>query len=241
MNAGDDNLLMRYLPWVAGVFLVFVFCRLGFWQLDRAQQKIDLHHAFQNPAGHVEIPRDRLPNLYEPLLAEGRYMANRQVLIENAIVNSKLGFWVITPFVFSNNEPPLLVNRGWIEKPSDGSLPDIALADERIKVLGKSGELPVVGLRPGEAFENIGDWPRMAVWPTVDEIATQLEQPVQEFVLLLDPTEPNGFRRDWVPKVSGPSTHYGYAFQWFALATAVVVLLIWLIRRGRREAAANDD
>ena len=240
MNANDDNVLMRYLPWAAGAFLVVVFCRLGLWQLDRAQQKIDLHNAFQNPAGHIAIPDDRLPNQYEQLFAYGRYMTHRQVLIENAVVDSKLGYWVITPFVFGSNDAPLLINRGWVEKSQDGSLPDLTLPQERITVRGKSGALPKVGIRPGEAFENVGDWPRLAVWPTVDEIATQLERPVQEFVLLLDPAEPHGFKRDWVPKVSGPSTHYGYAFQWFAMAAAVLVLLFWFARRARAKATDND-
>jgi len=96
--------------------------------------------------------------------------------------------------------------------------------------------LPRVAIRPGEAFAVHGDWPRVAVYPSLREVADELGEEVLPIVLLLRPEAEDGFVRHWQPNVSGPMTHYSYAFQWFALALAVVAITAWhLHKRYRRD------
>ena len=49
--------------------------------------------------------------------------------------------------------------------------------------------------------------------------------------MLLDENAEDGFVRRWQPNVSGPMTHYSYAFQWFSLAVATLLIAGWQMRK----------
>ena len=235
-ESSDDNVnrqvyLHKYLPPLAAVLLIALFARLGFWQLDRAAEKIAMQQAFDQPEAFQPIDAIERPDKFEPLTASGRYDADHQVLIDNAIVANRLGYFVITPL--DTDSGTVLVNRGWV--PKDGAVrPDVVVATTTRTVHGKSSSLPQVGIRPGPGFVGQQTWPRIAVWPTLDEVAQQLGRDVLPFVLLLEPDDTDGYVRQWRPQQAGPSKHYGYAFQWFAMASAVAGLLIWQLRRNRK-------
>jgi len=227
--------VQHYLPGVAGMLLIALFARLGIWQLDRAAEKNALAEAFASPASVTEVSPGLEPEPYQPIAASGHYLADRQVLIENIVNNGRIGYYAITPLEISADQPLLLVNRGWIPKsPEQTALPDLSLADGRRRISGRAGRLPRVGIRPGEAFADRLSWPRVGVWPTYQEMAAEIGRDVLPFVLLLDPDQESGFARQWQPRESGSSTHYGYAFQWFAMAIAVAALLGWQLSRGRK-------
>lgn len=229
-------MLRRLIPPLAGIILIVLFVRLGFWQLDRAQQKIDMQQAFDNPARFAQVSEDLRPEPFQAIKSRGRYLSNQQIVIENAIQDGSLGYYVITPLEFSSYEPLLLVNRGWIQKDMRQDVPpDIELDGPAGSIHGKAGNLPRVGIRPGEAFADHSEWPRVGVWPTLDEAAAELGRDVLPYVLLLDPDQDNGYSRRWSPTQGGPSTNYGYAFQWFAMAIALLAIMGWNLRkRGRR-------
>lgn len=231
-------MLRRLIPPLVGTILIVLFVRLGFWQLDRAQQKIDMQQAFDNPARVALVSEDLQPGPYQAIKSRGRYLSDQQIVIENAIQDGALGYYVITPLEFSSYAPLLLVNRGWIRKDMQQyGLPDIEPEGPAGAIRGKAGNLPRVGIRPGEAFADHGEWPRVGVWPTLDEAAAELGRDVLPFVLLLDPDQDNGYSRRWKPAQSGPSTNYGYAFQWFAMAIALLAIMGWNLRKkGRRDA-----
>ena len=46
----------------------------------------------------------------------------------------------------------------------------------------------------------------------------------------------DGLARHWPPPASDVQKHYGYAFQWFAMATVLAILYVWyrFIRPRRR-------
>jgi cytochrome oxidase assembly protein ShyY1 len=83
----------------------------------------------------------------------------------------------------------------------------------------------------GAAIESATDWPRHAVYPTLDELAAALRRELQPFVLLLSPDEDYGLLRRWEPAEIGPGRHYAYAFQWFAMAVVLAGLLAWNFRK----------
>ena len=221
----------RLLPPFAALVLVVLFTALGFWQLDRAEQKRALESAFESGGAAREVTADAEPKLYQNIRATGRYLDERQFLIANIVQDGRLGFYVVTPLELAGGGPLLLVNRGWAPRPADGGLPDVAVADGPRTVEGRAGRLPRVGIRPGEALDARGSWPRVATFPTADELAEALEQPVLPFVLLADPDPSSALARNWEPRRIGPSRHIGYAVQWFALAAAVVAVTIVVYRK----------
>lgn len=237
-QAVHNSLIQRYLPVFAGLLFMALFVRLGIWQLDRAEEKAALAAAFDNPANMARVSEGLAPETYQAIGAKGSYLAGRQVLIDNVVRNGRVGYYVITPFEFSTDAPLLLVNRGWVIKdPSQSTLPDLSVDTTTLNISGKAGRLPRVGIRPGEAFADRISWPRIGVWPTSLEIAAEVGRDVLPYVLLLDPQQAPGFERQWKPPDTGTSTHYGYAFQWFAMAATVAGLMAWHFRRRR----GNDD
>lgn len=231
----ETPLVRKYVPPIAGLLLIALFVSLALWQLDRAAQKEALLALFENDAPYSRVSDFSSLNEFDRIQVDGRFLGDRQVLIDNIIQNSRPGYYIITPFKPNANYPLLLVNRGWIPKsPSADELPT-AQVDQKIRtVRGLVGHLPRVAIRPGEAFEGAADWPRVAVYPDLDDVATQLGETVLPVVLLLSPDEEDGFARRWQPTVSGPMMHYGYAFQWSALAATVAAILFWHLRPRRR-------
>lgn len=223
------------VPPLAAVVLVLLFTSLGLWQLDRAEQKRALQASFASEGTSVTVTAETEPPLYEHIRATGRFLGERQFLIDNIVQDGRLGFYVITPLELDSRQPLLLVNRGWLPRRPDGGLPDVGITSEPYTIDGRAGQLPRVGLRPGKALDADGGWPRTATYPTLDELATALQRPVLPYVMLADPDPASGFVRRWEPQQPGPSRNIGYAFQWFALATAVVVITVVVYRKGRAQ------
>lgn len=222
------------LPALAGLVLLAAFVTLGFWQLDRAAEKREIRDAFDAEGEYVTLSAIASYERFAPLKATGRYLEQRQILIENVVLDGRLGYYVITPFEFSADQPLLLVNRGWLPKEADetATLP-IAVSGREQEIRGRVGRLPRVGIRPGRAFDDDAGWPRRAVWPETQEVAAALGREVLPFVLLADPEPSSGLKRRWQPQEIGPMRHLGYAVQWFALALAVIVTAVVLYRRKR--------
>ena len=213
-----------------------LFITLGFWQLDRAEQKRALEEAFADTGSYVPVTAAMDYELYQPLTASGRYLHERQFLIDNMILDGRLGYYVVTPFEYAIGEPLLLVNRGWVATKAGSEPAGISGAPNEgvTTVKGRAGQLPRVGIRAGEAFmDDGGGWPRIANWPTLDELSASLGRDVLPFVLLADPEPGSTLIRRWQPQQAGPMRHIGYAFQWFALALAVVVVAIVVYRKQR--------
>jgi surfeit locus 1 family protein len=236
------------LPPLAGIALVVLFVNLGLWQLERAEEKRAVEAAFTD-AGESVVVNDIVRNsdakvgdgavaLYQPLSASGTYLADRQFLIDNMILEGRVGYFVVTPFEFSREEPLLLVNRGWLPKTSEADVASAIEIDDDAgqgTVTGKAGKLPRVGIRAGDAFTGTRDWPRVANWPTLDELASALDRDLLPFILLADPDPGSGLVRSWEPRQAGPMRHIGYAVQWFALAAAVLVTAFVVYRKRRQE------
>ncbi len=229
--------LLGYLPYVVGTILVVQFAALGVWQIDRGVQKRAEKAAFDSQAGFAAWSDGMEVRSFQRLKATGAFDAEHQFLLENIIINSRYGYYVITPLVVADDEPLLLVNRGWVERTSqefDASM--IGLEASRVTVRGRAGSLPRAGYRMGEAVTPASDWPLRAVYPGLDDLARALGREVQPFVLLMDPQDELGFYRHWVPEEMGPGRHFAYALQWFAMGIVLAALLVWNYRKRGLEA-----
>ena len=236
MNINVEKQLPSWLPLVVGTVLVAQFAGLGVWQISRGLGKLESRQAFEASTGYYNYHDGAEVRPYQALKASGRFDAERQFLLDNIILNSRYGYYVLTPLELGDNEPLLIVNRGWIEK--SGPMPDVAAAAERIAldvdrvtVRGRVGSLPKPGMRMGDAITSTDRWPILAVYPTREDLAQQLGRDIQPFVLLMDPEDDNGFLRYWVPAEMGPGKHFAYAFQWFAMGAVLAGLLTWHYRK----------
>lgn len=228
MNQAPKKSLPRWLPIVLGTLLVVQFAGLGVWQVNRGLEKRATHQAFNAQSGFAAWSNGMQIRPYQKLSASGRFDADRQILLDNIIINSRYGYYVLTPLIVGADEPLLLINRGWLEKAGQDLDPQrIALQAGTMSVNGRAGSLPKAGYRMGESMQPGASWPKHAVYPTLAELAAALGQDVQPFVLLLDPADEHGYLRNWEPSEMGPAQHFGYAFQWFAMAAVLGALLAW--------------
>jgi surfeit locus 1 family protein len=219
------------LPYALGAVLVVQLAGLGAWQISRAQEKRAAQEAFDLQTRFTRFVHGMDVTPYQRLSAEGVFDAAHQFLLDNIIVDSRYGHYVLTPLVYSDDEPVLIVNRGWIERSGEEiDASTLAVPEQRLTVRGRAGALPRAGYRMGAPIES-STWPLHAVYPTLEELAAFLGREVQPFVLLMDPGEGPGLLRRWEPAEMGPRRHYAYAFQWFAMAVVLAGLLAWNFRR----------
>ena len=238
MTTETKKSLPPWLPFVVGAILVVQFAALSVWQINRGLEKRADRAAFAERTTFA-VFRDGVDvRSYQSIKVDGRFVSGQQFLLDNIIMNSRYGFYVLTALEIAADEPLLVVNRGWIEK--SGPNPDlaavaesIAVAESRLTVRGRVGSLPKPGVRMGDAILQQDAWPRVAVFPTAEDLAASLGRDVQPFVLLMDPDDEYGFLRHWVPEEMGPGKHFGYALQWFAMGAVLAALLVWNYRRRR--------
>ncbi len=232
MNDTVKTKIMSWIPYVIGAILVVQFAGLGVWQVSRAFEKRAEQQAFVTQTGFASWSDGVDVRPFQKLKATGHFDVEHQFLLENIIINSRLGYYVLTPLHVADDTPLLLINRGWFERSSEAiDVDSLALPPDRVTVRGRAGSLPKAGYRMGEAVPADAEWPKRAVYPILDEIAAALGEPVQPFVLLMDPDDDHGFFRHWVPEEMGPGRHYAYALQWFAMGIVLAGLLIWNFRK----------
>lgn len=242
MNATSNSSLPGWLPYVAGALLVVQFAGLGAWQVSRGLEKRATIELFGDEARFGVWSPGTEVRPYQRLQVSGHFDGDHQFLLDNIIVDGRIGYYVITPFELTDSEEPLLVNRGWLPRSGPEFDTDIVrVSQERMTVHGRAGSLPRAGYRMGEPILPDSAWPKVAVYPSAGDIASALGAGVQPFVLLLDPQEGHGYFRQWVPEEMGPGRHFAYALQWFAMGAALSALLVWNFRRGRidRDAATG--
>jgi len=237
VNNETKRPLPTWLPLVVGAFLVVQFAGLGAWQISRGMEKRATQHAYQDEASFTAWHDGVEVRSFQRLKATGRYDVEHQLVLDNIIINSRYGHYVVTPLLISADKPVLLINRGWIERDADGfDANRLSLPDGEITVRGRAGSLPKAGYKMGDAIEANQNWPMHAVYPSIEEVTAALGREIQPFVLLMDHTEEHGFLRHWVPSEFGPGKHFGYALQWFAMGAVLSGLLVWNYRKKRFDA-----
>jgi len=232
LNEATKKKILGWIPYVIGAILVVQFVALSAWQIDRGLQKRAEQQAFDSQAGFASWSNGMDIRSFQKLKVTGRFDSEHQILLENIIIDSRYGYYALTPLVIAEDEPLLVINRGWFERSgAEVDVTELLLPDDRVTVRGRAGSLPRAGYRMGDAIPPGTDWPKLAVYPLLDEVAQALGHEVQPFVLLMDPEDQHGFFRHWVPEEMGPGRHYAYALQWFAMGIVLAGLLVWNFRK----------
>ncbi|MGR8980394.1 MAG: SURF1 family protein [Gammaproteobacteria bacterium] len=231
---------MKFETIPTAVFLcVFpLLLALGFWQLDRAQEKrayLDLL-AGNKAAETITLTGAAAGSLvslrYRPAKAAGHYDAEHQFLIDNQIKDGRPGYLVLTPFKLKNGEKAVLVNRGWVPLTGDRSeLPDIRIKENQSMVKGRINSFPSVGIKLPGADKPTAGWPSIVQVVDTAILVKELGYPLFDFMIELDKDLPEGYKREWRELVIlPPEQHVAYAVQWFGLALTLALLFIWYSR-----------
>lgn len=105
---------------------------------------------------------------------------------------------------------------------------------------------PSKGFMSGPAMTPPARWPRIIQYFDYPAIASAMGEPIIAGVVQLQQPDkpsarPEALVANWEPAASGPEKHYGYAFQWFAMATALTVLYFSLSLGKTAHADSDND
>jgi cytochrome oxidase assembly protein ShyY1 len=230
--------------WLATLLLLIgcALCvRLGFWQWQRGSaRQAEWERFARGSATLVELGARALASvpLYQHVRVSGTLDAAHQFLLDNRSWQGHPGYEVLTP-LHRDGAVTVLVDRGWV--PFTGSraqLPPIGLsADAELALSARVGLLPSAGLALGHAAPA-GGWPAVTAFPTMDELARYLGEPLEGRLLLLDAAAAHGYVRDWQAPGLSPVRHFAYALQWWCFATLALGAALALHLRRRARGAA---
>ncbi len=234
------RLLLHALVLVA----VAAMITAGFWQLNRLGERRDRNATVAERRDMVSVDVASLLSVgqsysaasslqYRPVVAEGVFEYDAQVLIRNRTYRSSAGFWVLTPLRLASGTL-VAVNRGWV--PFGVGNGDIA-ADynppaQVVKVQGVlRATVTASGLQQADPADGVltemsrPDLARLSqqldadLLPAYIQLASQVPPTAQELpiaVPLDDLTE---------------GSHLTYAVQWFLFATVTAVGYPLILRR----------
>ncbi len=229
------------LATLAGVALTL---RLGFWQLDRSAQKVAIQTQIDARGGLAPLASADLAGsaaaaaaqFHRRAVLQGRWVAGHTVFLDNRQMDGAPGFYVVTPLRLEGRAEAVAVQRGWVPRdPRDRiALPSVATPSGPVEIAG------VIAPPPSRLFD-LGAEAVGAIRQNLDLAAYAGEAGVALLPLSVQQTDStatavDGLKRRWPAPQLDVSKHYGYAFQWFALAALMAGLYVWyqIIRPNRR-------
>lgn len=239
MQLGNRQFFPGLWPTLATLSILPLLLYLGFWQLDRAQQKTALHQHYlqrsnEPPIKSIEANMDISGLLWRKAILAGSFSNKHTFLLDNQVLNMQPGYYVFSPFEIDNGIT-LLVNRGWIRAGVDRSeTPMLDTPGGRLTLSGVIKAPPVTGwLLAEDTEEELGQGLFRLQHISPEDIGSRYQLTLTPYILRLDEGSAAGYERDWQQPGSGREKHLGYAFQWFAMASAL--LLIFLVVNLKKE------
>ena len=234
----------QLIPTLATLLVLPVLLWLGFWQLDRAEQKQTLQQSFEQksrlaPVAITDLDFSAFDSVrYRLVTADGYYDAEKQILLDNQIRNAQPGYHVYTPLKIDGLSGVILVNRGWVPLGvSRELLPNITIDQTVVSITGRISQ----PANPGLLLEAIGidqaSPPYVVQHIDYEKLSRLLDYSLIPIVILLDPDLDGGYERIWKPTFGGfgPQRHMGYAVQWFALAITLLIIYFVMSVKWQRQ------
>ena len=236
---------MRLNRWLllAAIGVALSTARLGWWQLDRAAQKVQLQQSLDErralpalsfadlPMKAADVPAAR----HRRAALQGRWLVDKPVVLDNRPMNARTGFYVVTPLLLDDGTA-VLVQRGWLPRdlqdrtrlaPFDTPSGAVEVHGQIAPALSRLYEFDAAA--SGSIRQNLD----------LDAYARESRLALRPWVLVQEggaAAPADGLLRQWPAPSTGVQKHYGYAFQWFSLCALTLVLYAWFqfIRPRRR-------
>ncbi|MDV6317234.1 SURF1 family protein [Idiomarina sp. HP20-50] len=232
------NIRFPLVATLVTLLAIAALVKLGFWQLERAEQKRQLFADYEqqqltNEAAQLSLLSSISPesHRFHYVAMTGEFVHQPVFFLDNQIEEGIVGYQVIALFQPKTTpEYYVPVNMGWLPAPATRqSLPEITLPRGQYDITGflyfPSDNQFVNNLYETELAEN-----RIRIQEFQPrEVAEQLDLPLSDYTFLLKSPATIGWQRDWQPQVMPPEKHQGYALQWFSLAVACLVIFLFAV------------
>jgi surfeit locus 1 family protein len=240
----EVELTRRGILATVAVFVVVAVCvRLGVWQLDRRDQRLERNAAIAERMEAAPVPLTALPDTvgltHRRVRMEGRYDHDRSIILGARSHRGAPGVYVFTPLHLGAGA--VLVNRGFLPSP-DAATIDLATVSRPPGaavegVLLPFPDVPVSG--GGEGFQTR--------WFRLDGPSIRAQYPYDLASLYL--LETAGSHRGAGGEAVAPTPldppaldagpHLSYAVQWFSFAT--IFLVGWVVLMVRKRGGQTES
>jgi len=227
----------KLVPTLAAAVGVLVTALLGNWQLNRAADKAQLQLRIEHAASHAPLhigaaPVNPVDVTYLGVETSGEFKSDGTVYIDNRVRKGVPGYEVVTALRIDASANYVLVKRGWIRAgPDRNDLPQVTTPMGTVTVEGMA--LPgnprlfelSTRVQSGRLWENV----------TVDRYRQAFNLELQPIMIQQRNDLGDGLVREWGRPDAGADRHRAYAFQWFGLCAAIIVIYVVLnVRRAAR-------
>lgn len=238
-----ENKRWRKPAWqilIATIAGIFFLSSLGVWQLLRGEEKKQIQQEIEHRKNSEPIAfsfpiTDPASLRFQRFRVQGKFISNKQFILDNRYSNHQVGFNIITPFKLLDSDKVVLVDRGWLplKGPRD-QLPNIEV-EENLRTLVGAAYVPYGKAFSLGAIDSSITWPRLIQYLDFKQLGTRLGYEVLPLTLRMQAEQPDTYKAQWVTIASSPNRNWGYAVQWFAMA--LTVLIIFLVMHRPRASA----
>ena len=218
--------MRRYLfPVLMGVLGVAVLTSLGFWQLDRMEEKRVYLDEMEARIANAPVPLPDVPeegrDKFQAVVAEGRFTGEYLEVLAGQ-KGASPGVMVIEAFQLADGRR-IMVQRGFVEEEARA----VPRPPHEATVAGNLHWPADTGSSTPPPDERTGLWfardvPAMAAKLNTEPTLIVAREPTGDGIAPM-PVDTSGI----------PNNHWGYAIQWFLLAATwagMTVFLLWRIR-----------
>ncbi|MBL4822140.1 MAG: SURF1 family protein [Colwellia sp.] len=231
--------------WLILTVLVFsALVKLGFWQNSRALEKehrlarieqLKSQTPLTLPQINLLAKTDNINDM--PVAITGMFEQQRVFLLDNQVNKGRLGYRAYQ--VLIAEKYAVLVNLGWLQGSINRQeLPKVKSLSGNHFVHGNVRLIELGMLLQEQVFSDV-QWPLRVQQVELDKFSILINRQLLPFVIYLDENAEIGFEKNWQPIVMPPEKHRAYAFQWFSLAVAWLMLMLWA-KFGARKTSVNN-
>lgn len=227
------------------VVVMAVLARLGFWQLDRLEQRRESNRllavALDQPP--LDLASEPLPANLENVenrlaVASGQYDIDNQVMLKVQNWQGRAGAHLITPLVFEDDQTAVLVDRGWIPE-ADNNPQGRAKYDiiDPVTVRGyvaQSQTLPQASIEDATTPQE--QWYRVDI-AGIDE---QMPYDLLPVYLLQEPGDNSTPPFRSAPDLElSEGNHLSYAMQWFIFSLGLGIGYLAFVNKQMEESKST--
>jgi len=242
LQIGNYLFAPKLIPTLASIVLVPFLASLGFWQLDRADQKREIDNGVKDAQAKSPLNLNQFKGnyfskeIYRTASITGQYDNQHQFLLDNRTHQGKAGYHVLTPFLIDGTNKTIIINRGWIGyQGTRDNIPDISIDENTRNIMGvmkqqgraivlNDGSDTNIGYEKQQQLRNS----KLIQSVQLPVLAKQLDSDLLPIIIELEKTDKTGFIREWQPYYGSIDKHHAYALQWFAMAGILFMLFIKL-------------
>lgn len=222
------------------VMIVVIVClRLAYWQLQRADNKIQqlAQIAELQSQGVITWQQmQQLPNQWNKtglqVTVNGKLNNQQYWLLDNQVYQGQVGYDVLVMLTLASSAETILVNLGWVKAPpTRAQLPTVLLPSSLGTTIQlKEGKLSGFTLQDDQAQTEQG-WPKRV--QTID-LALFTKQSGQTMASLIGYRQGKGddiATPHYEAVVMSPQKHQAYALQWLLIAVACIAVALFASKK----------